>query len=167
MPLGFIRHNFAISSQKFWQILGATALFDKPEFERWFRQAEQTLRSAECDAASGFWNWACFKAEQAAQFAVKGLLRAIGEPAFGHALTRLLMDLEKLGINVQEAVKIAGRNLERHYIPTRYADVFPSGSPYEFYTAQDAQEAIANCQTILKFVREVAECARSLETQDG
>jgi len=142
-------------------------LLDEAEFERWFKQAEQTLRCAEHDAAGGFWNWACFKAEQAAQFAVKGLLRAMGEPAFGHALTRLLADLERLGVAIPESVKLASRNLERQYIPTRYADAFPSGSPYEFYGAQESQEAIDSCRTILEFVREVIAHARGSKAQEG
>ncbi|MCX7777388.1 MAG: HEPN domain-containing protein [Armatimonadota bacterium] len=142
-------------------------MLDESEFGRWFRQAEQTLRSAENDVSGGFWNWACFKAEQATQFAVKGLLRAFGEPAFGNSLTQLLADLENVGVTVPESVKIAGRELERQYIPTRYAYVFPSGSPYEFYGVQDAQAALAACQTILKFIQGVAECARSFEAQEG
>lgn len=147
-------------------MLDGLTLFDEVEFERWFRQAEQTLRSAEHDANGGFWNWACFKAEQAAQFAVKGLLRALGEPALGHSLTRLVGDLIKIGITVPENIQKAGQLLEREYIPTRYADTYPSGSPYEFYDQERAKETLNACRLIIDFVQEVANLARSSETQD-
>lgn len=141
------------------------ALFDEAEIERWFRQAEQTLKAAEHDIAGGFWNWACFKAEQAAQFATKGLLRAFGEPAFGHSLTRLVRDLERLGIEVPENIHKASQLLEREYIPTRYADTYPSGSPYEFYDRERAETALDACRLVMNFVREVAERARSAGAQ--
>jgi len=142
-------------------------LLNETEFERWFRQAEQTLRSAEHDAVGGFWNWACFKAEQAAQFAVKGLLRALGEPAFGHALTQLLAHLTCIGISVPQHLHQAGRELEREYIPTRYADSYPSGSPYEFYDAMRAQQALALSRQILDFVWEVFRHARNAGATEG
>ncbi|MCS7186710.1 MAG: HEPN domain-containing protein [Armatimonadetes bacterium] len=141
-------------------------MFDESEFERWFRQAEQTLRAAEHDIAGGFWNWACFKAEQAAQFAVKGLLKALGEPAFGHSLTRLVGDLEEVGVAIPADVLAASRLLEREYIPTRYADTYPSGSPYEFYDRERAEGALSACRTIMDFVREVADRARSSGSQE-
>lgn len=128
-------------------------MWDAAEFARWWRQAEQTLHAAQHDAAGGFWNWACFKAEQAAQLAVKGLLRALGVPAFGHSLMRLLDDLERIGIAVPESVRKAGRELEREYIPTRYPDTYPSGSPYEFYDADRARALLDACQHVLRFVR--------------
>jgi len=142
-------------------------LFDGEEFERWFKQAEQTLKSAEHDAEGGFWNWACFKSEQAAQFAVKGLLRALGEPAFGHSLTRLVRDLGKAGIAVPKDVQEASRLLEREYIPTRYADSYPSGSPYEFYDRKRAEDSLKACRLIMNFVREVADRAGGFEAQEG
>ncbi|MCS3919921.1 HEPN domain-containing protein [Fervidibacter sacchari] len=135
-------------------------LFDNTEFERWFKQAEQTLKSAENDAAGGFWNWVCFKAEQAAQFAVKGLLRALGEPAFGHALTKLLSDLSKIGVPVPEDIQKAGKILESEYIPSLCVDAYPSGSPYEFYDAQRAENSLQACRKILKFVEEVVRKCR-------
>lgn len=141
-------------------------MFDEAEFERWFKQSEQTLKAAEHDIAGGFWNWACFKAEQAAQFAVKGLLRALGEAAFGHSLTRLVKDLERIGIAIPENIYRASQSLEREYIPTRYADTYPSGSPYEFYDRERADAALNACRLLMSFVWEVAAHARSLGTQE-
>ncbi|MCY0883814.1 MAG: HEPN domain-containing protein [Acidianus infernus] len=35
--------------------------------------AKQTLESARSDLNSGFYNWACFKSQQAAEFTVYGI----------------------------------------------------------------------------------------------
>ncbi|HIC93237.1 MAG TPA: HEPN domain-containing protein [Anaerolineae bacterium] len=64
------------------------SLFDQDEFFRWMRQAEHTLTSAQRDAAEGDYSWACFKAQQAAEYAAKALLRGLGLPAFGHSILR-------------------------------------------------------------------------------
>jgi len=50
------------------------AYLDVSEYERWTRSAVRTLESAERDAEHGDYNWACFKAHQAAEKALKALL---------------------------------------------------------------------------------------------
>ena len=39
--------------------------------------------------------------------------------------------------------------LDRQYIPTRYPDVYPEGSPYEFYTEKNTDGCI-NCTILNK-----------------
>jgi len=62
---------------------------DEGEFERWMRSAEATLSSARRDAEGGDYGWACFKAHQAAEKALKALLWGSGNPTYGHSLKRL------------------------------------------------------------------------------
>ncbi|HSH23005.1 MAG TPA: HEPN domain-containing protein, partial [Acidimicrobiales bacterium] len=64
-------------------------LLDRDEFGRWREQAARTLATAHLAADGGFHGWACFLCEQASQLAVKGLLHAIGEAAWGHDLPHL------------------------------------------------------------------------------
>jgi len=47
-------------------------LLGEDEFKRRFDTALGTVRSAEGDLERGDYNWACFKAHQSAEFAVKG-----------------------------------------------------------------------------------------------
>ena len=47
--------------------------------------------------------------------------------------------------------------LEKFYIPTRYPDAYPEGSPYEFYDAEEAEKALKCCSALLEFVREIYE----------
>lgn len=129
-------------------------MWDLHEYRRWLAQAQHTLASAERDAEAGDFSWACFKAEQAAQLALKALLVGQGVEAFGHSAQGLVEKIRGLGIEVPEEIESAARGLERHYIPSRYPDAYPSGSPYQFYERGDAERALAQAQRILSFVEE-------------
>lgn len=54
------------------------------EWQRYRRQAMHTLESARRDSATGDHDWACFKAQQAAELALKGYIRATREYVTGH-----------------------------------------------------------------------------------
>lgn len=127
----------------------------REEFARWLRHARHALESAKRDQTAGDHPWACFKAEQAGQLALKALLRGLGYPAFGHATGRLVEALRRAGLVVPPEIEEAARALERHYIPPRYPDVFPEGTPADFYTPEDSERALQHAERILAFVTEV------------
>ena len=133
------------------------SLFDEEEFLRWMGQAEHTLNSAQRDSAEGDYGWACFKAQQAAEYAAKALLRGLGLPAFGHSVLGLVGEMERQGLPITEEVRQYARTLDRHYIPPRYANAYPAGSPFEYYDRETAEEAIACAQAVLKAVQESRE----------
>ena len=56
----------------------------------WFRQAEADLRHARHSQRDGDYEWACFAAQQAAEKAAKAAHAALGQEAWGHAVTELL-----------------------------------------------------------------------------
>jgi len=130
-------------------------MFDIEEFTRWIKQAEYTLKSAERDKNSGDYSWACFKAQQAGELAVKALLYGLGIMAYGHSIKKLLDVLSK-DIDVPNEMFRYARILDRHYIPPRYPDAYVEGSPYEFYGIEDAEEAIKAANVIIKFIMGVA-----------
>lgn len=143
-------------------------MIDIAEFDKWFRQGEQTLLSAKDDQEKAHHNWACFKAQQAAEFALKGLLHGLGNMAIGHSITKLLEEVERIGLSVPEALRIDANTLDKHYIPTRYADAYDQGSPYEFYNGKDSTEAIAAAQRCIDYVhttRQGLDSARPEETE--
>jgi len=127
---------------------------DEEEYERWMRQAEATLASAKRDKEAGDYNWSCFKAQQAAEFAVKGLLYGIGFSPVGHSLLRLLGEIERKEIDV-EKLKGYARTLDRHYILTRYVNAHVEGAPFEFYDLSTAEEAIECATRIIQFVKDM------------
>lgn len=114
--------------------------------------AERTLRSALRDAESGDYNWACFKAHQAAEFALKALLYGIGKPARGHSATRLLREISAL-VEVGEELFEDAALLDKFYVPTRYVDAWSEGVPYEYFTRRDAESAIGAAEKIIEFVK--------------
>jgi HEPN domain-containing protein len=130
--------------------------FDRQEYERWLAQAKHTLASAERDAADQDFNWACFKAQQAGEYALKSLLRGLDQPAHGHVLRRLLNYLASVEITPTPEVLEAAQRLDLHYIPTRYPDVYPEGSPHEYYNLKITEEAIGAAHLILAWVETAA-----------
>lgn len=130
------------------------ALFDEQEFGRWMRQSEHTLASARRDAAEGDYGWACFKAQQAAEYAAKGLLRGLGLPAFGHSVLGLIREIAKQGLPVPDEVERSARALDRYYVQPRYPNAHSEGSPFEFYDRETAEAAIAFAEAVLRMVQE-------------
>ncbi len=127
-------------------------MIDTSEFERWFNQALHTHDSAQRDYEHSDFDWACFKFQQAAEFALKAFLRGAGKLGAGHSLLKLIEEIETLGIDVLE-IKKCSLTLEKFYIPTRYPDAYPEGSPYEFYDAEEAERALNCSSRIIEFVR--------------
>jgi HEPN domain-containing protein len=97
---------------------------DEPEYSRRLEQAKYTLKAAENDHNGGFYPRCCFKSQQAAEYALKGLLSGIGEIAAGHSLLKLCSQLGESDINCG-GIEDFARKLDRFYIPTRYPDSLP------------------------------------------
>lgn len=119
----------------------------------WYRQAEADLRHARNARESGDYEWACFAAQQAAEKAVKALIQSLGGEGWGHSVTILLGDLGER-LNVPAEVIDAGKRLDKHYIPARYPNGYDQGAPTDFYTAPEADTAIADGDRILGYCRD-------------
>ena len=115
----------------------------------WFRQAERKLDSARWDIQGGFYEDACFSAQQAAELATKALLERQGRIELGHSVYHLL---QAAGNTPPDALN-AAQILDRYYIPTRYPNGFPAGAPMDFYDLPTAEEAVRLAQRVLDFVR--------------
>ncbi len=117
----------------------------------WFRQAERDLEQAVDSQTAGRHEWTCFAAQQAAEKAVKALHLARGQEAWGHVVARLLQELPEPP--PAELVE-RGRVLDNFYIPARYPDSHPEGSPFEHFGPLQSQDALDHARTILTFVRD-------------
>lgn len=115
-------------------------------------QARYTMKSVVVDLEGGFYSWACFKSHQAAEFALKSILRGVGAESFGHDLISLWRDAAgicRLLNDLHECIA----TLNKMYIPPRYPDAWAGGSvPYESYTRRDAEEAMHCAGDVLKAV---------------
>lgn len=118
----------------------------------WFRQAEADLRHARHAREAGDHEWACFAAHQAAEKAVKAVYEASHLEGWGHTISTLLGSLPDR-LKAPEDLIASAKALDKHYIPTRYPNGFESGAPTDFYTAEEADQAIAHAKGILAFCR--------------
>ena len=120
----------------------------------WFRQAEADLRHARNSLEDGDFEWSCFAAQQAAEKALKAVFQKLGMDAWGHTVTALIGNLPDAVAQPSETLVNYARTLDKHYIPTRYPNGFASGAPTDFYTKEEARNAIRNAEAILEFCRD-------------
>ena len=45
------------------------------------------------------------------------------------------------------------KELDRHYVPTRYPNFHPEGAPMDYYTEEDARRAIKYAEEIVEYCR--------------
>ncbi|MEM2201494.1 MAG: HEPN domain-containing protein [Ignisphaera sp.] len=127
-------------------------IVDEAEFSRWIKSAELTLRSAKRDCDAGDYNWACFKAHQVAEKALKVLLWGLGNPKTGHSLIELGNSLRSIGVEIPRDIYEVLARLSKFYVPTRYPDAWSEGIPEDYYTEGEAREAIEFAEKVLTWV---------------
>lgn len=120
----------------------------------WINEARWDLEHAKNDLITGFYNWACFSAQQSSEKAVKAVFQKIGAEAWGHSVADLLIELSKK-FQVPEKLINWALELDKVYIPARYPDAHPSGSPRSRYTEEEAKRSISYGEEILKFCEDL------------
>ena len=118
----------------------------------WIIQAMRDLEKAEKDLAWEYYEWACFTAQQAAEKAIKGLFQYLHADAWGHSASKLLKELPE-EIRPAETLIDDAIMLDRFYIPTRYPNGFYIGSPKDYFTKKDAENACKAAKRIIKFCK--------------
>lgn len=116
----------------------------------WIDEAEGDLNHAKSDMESGFYNWACFSAQQSAEKAVKSVFQKMGAEAWGHSVADLLEELSKT-YPVPDELLNGALELDKAYIPTRYPNAHPSGSPRNKYIKEEARRLIEYAEKIYQF----------------
>ena len=123
----------------------------KSEAERWLSEALWDLETAEILLRAERYNAASFYAQQAAEKAAKALLYSINEAPWGHSVRVLLQRyFEATGIH-EERLLVNARELDRHYIPSRYPNALPDGTPHEAYDKETAERAVKAARQIVEF----------------
>ena len=116
----------------------------------WMDQARGDLNHARHDVEAQFYDWACFSAQQAAEKAAKAVLQSIGAEAWGHSVADLLGALACTHPDVS-ALRDAALELDKAYIPARYPDAHPSGSPRRRYTRAEADRLVQHATRIVEW----------------
>ena len=119
-------------------------------YQDWLRQAHKDLHLAQKALEAGSYEWACFAAQQSAEKGVKAVFLKANCTAWGHSVSALLQQLPP-PFQADPALLRAGKELDKHYIPSRYPNAFPQGAPCDYYTAEEAQRAITHTEHILAF----------------
>jgi HEPN domain-containing protein len=136
------------------------------EARRWFLQAEDDFRFVEwVKNQSIFFDKGCFIAQQSGEKALKACLYAHGaRHVFGHSLFEMAQRLSQVADEFQSIMDEA-RRLDRFYIPTRYPNGLPGGSPFQIYRAEDLGGAYADVQKIIDICRGYLEKHEALPFQ--
>jgi HEPN domain-containing protein len=125
----------------------------RSEAERWLRQAENDLEFAEHGLALGFHAQTCFLAQQVAEKAAKALHYLRGaRTVLGHSVDGLLEALQKSDPGVA-SLRAGAKELDQHYVPTRYPNGLPGNLPFEAYSAEQAQRALGHARAIVAHAR--------------
>jgi len=115
----------------------------------WLRQAHRDLETAEENRSNERHEWACFVAHQAAEKAVKALHPAQGQEAWGHVVSRLLLDLP---VPAPDSLVDEARVLDNFYVPARYPNGHAEGAPFEHYGPIQSEQALRHARHILGYV---------------
>lgn len=118
----------------------------------WLNEASGDLEHARSDVEGGFYNWACFSAQQSAEKAVKAVFQKMGAEAWGHSVADLLEELSESNVIPSELMNGA-LEIDKAYIPTRYPNAHPSGSPRDRYTKSEAERYIKYAENIFEFCK--------------
>jgi len=116
----------------------------------WLEQAGRDIEHSRLSLDNGFYEWACFSAQQAAEKAVKALIQTLGGEGWGHSVTRLLEELPEEIACSSELIENA-KELDQHYILSRYPNAHPQGAPTDYYTRNQAQRIIEYAEEIIRF----------------
>jgi HEPN domain-containing protein len=116
----------------------------------WLDQARGDLAHARNDVQDGFFDWACFSAQQSAEKAVKAVLHRLGGEAWGHSVADLLREL-RTTVPVADDLVDSALELDRAYIAARYPDAHPAGAPRNRYTRREAERMVTYAEQIVGF----------------
>lgn len=108
-------------------------------YNDWLKQAGSDLAWGRDSLEGGHYAQTCFIAQQVAEKSLKALAFYRGaELVRGHSALAIAREL---GINAE--LERAAMRLDQYYISTRYPDAQPAGAPYEYFTREQAEEALS------------------------
>ena len=119
---------------------------------RWYLQGAKDSKSAEKNARAGDFEVSCFLFQQAAEKILKAYLILQGQRVVtGHSTAKLAQACRRYDEGYSALARHCA-GLDVLYIPTRYPYALPEGTPYEFFTLEQAQKAADDFQEVYRVV---------------
>lgn len=144
------QHSVRRKRQYFILLSDGLALVERSR--DWIEQAEWDHSHAMSDLERGFYDWACFSAQQAAEKAVKAVFQKLTAEGWSHSVTDLLNELPK-EVRPGDHLVDGALELDKAYISARYPHVHPSGSPRNRYTRKEAERLTGYAEEIIDFCK--------------
>ena len=120
---------------------------------RWVDQAEADLKTSKDCLRDGNYYASAFFAQQSAEKSLEGFLYSRGYRAvITHSVVDLLLESAKIDKVFEKFIDF-GKELDRHYIGSRYPNFYPSGAPHRYYTREVGERCISYAESILSEVR--------------
>jgi HEPN domain-containing protein len=110
----------------------------------WLNQAKNDYNWAYEGISLGYYSQVCFMAQQAGGKAIRSIAYFQGKDVRGHSITKIAQALAYNG-----EIEQAGKMLDLFYISARYPDALPAGAPFEFFTKEQAEEALEKANLII------------------
>jgi len=119
---------------------------------RWLDQAKADMKTAKDCLKDKNYYASAFFSQQSAEKALKGFLYSKGFRALvTHSVTELLEESSKQEGVFKKFID-QGKELDRHYIGSRYPNFYPKGPAYKYYTEEVARRCVNYAESILKEV---------------
>ncbi len=119
---------------------------------RWLDQAQADLKTAKDCLKDENYYASAFFSQQAAEKAVKGFLYSKGLRAI---ITHSVLELVDEATRWEKDIachREGARELDRHYIGSRYPNFYPEGPAYKYYTLEIANKCLSFAESILNTV---------------
>lgn len=122
----------------------------------WFSQAQNDLLWAEDTQMAGRYAQACFVAQQVAEKALKSLALAQGyDSVRSHSILQITRSLK-----INGEIEMMAKRLDQYYISARYPDAYIEGAPFEYFTENQAAEAVDFARRFIKLIGEKINAAQ-------
>jgi len=123
----------------------------------WFSQAQNDLLWAEDTLKAGRYAQACFVAQQVAEKALKSLALVQGyDSVRSHSILKITRSLK-----INGEIEMMAKRLDQYYISARYPDAYIEGAPFEYFTEDQAGEAVAYANRFIQLIEEKIDAPQS------
>jgi HEPN domain-containing protein len=127
----------------------------KTEARRWFQQAFYDLKVTRWNIEGEFYDTACFLAQQSGGKALKSILYFLGSRRKALMTHSTVEMVREAGPKISTIIDLLddARELDLHYIPSRYPNGIPSGYPHQFYGKKNAEQALAAAEKVFNSIK--------------